>query len=259
MNGLELNNLKQDIIDQLSQQLKEDLYAIIVVGGFGLNKIKIEWSDIDLLIVVNESNLDIKFKIGQQKDKLEQKYSMHFGISFITKEELLNPKYPEFTYEGKNLQALLELKLDPSRLIFSRDKIIDKIYFPSSEDIKKYSLSNIAMFRLRNRRSLTEKTYPKDAEKLKKILAKEIRAAFIITKLAVQYFALKTCFDNKDLINKATKLFSDFDLRTIKSNLDIIDQWHDFNDKEKILKYLESTDQYIEKFSDYVFKKASQQ
>ncbi len=187
MNGSELNKIKEGIILIFKKNLEENLFAIVSLGGIAVGYFSRPWSDIDVLIVVNNLDLKTKRKIAKINEFLEKEYQCRFGVSIITKKEFQDPFLPIIFMEGKNLQTLLDLKSLPERLIFYKDKQIDKIYSPSKREIKEYSISNFAMFLLRNRRTLT-KFIPKTFEEYKKMVEKEIRASFIMTKLAIQYF-----------------------------------------------------------------------
>ncbi|MEK7635740.1 MAG: nucleotidyltransferase domain-containing protein [Patescibacteria group bacterium] len=255
MNGLELNKIKQFTIDTLKNVLRDNLFAVISVGSMAWGNYKELWSDIDILIVVEKLDLEAKRKIAIVSNVLEKRYKKHFGINIISKQEFNNPVLPAISLEGKTLQAILELKMFPDRMIFCKEKITDRIYSPTKMDIKKYSISNIAMFLLRNRRILSGKKV-KAFKDHKNIIAKEMRASFIITKLAIQYFIFYTCSNNEEVIRKAEKLFPDFDFQTLRINLKIIDRWNKTKGRSQLNSLLKLNDSFIENFSHYVFKKA---
>lgn len=256
MNGLESSKIKQSVLNAFKNFLKSNLFAVIFTGSLALENYKKSWSDIDILIVVEKLNLQTKKKIAQVVKILEKSYELHFGINVITKQEFRNPILPIISLEGKTLQAILGLKSSPERLFFCKDKNLDKIYSPSKSEIKNYSISNIAMFLLRNRRSLARQI-PNTLAEYKEIVKKEMRAAFIMTKLAIQYFSLYTCASNKETLQKAENIFTDFNFKVLKNNLQLIDKWSQIKKLQQLDKILKETDIFIEKFSHYVFKKAS--
>jgi len=131
---------------------------------------------------------------------------------------------------------------------------INKIYSPDKNDIKNYSISNIAMFLLRNRRTLSGKK-ENEFKNYKNIVAKEMRASFIITKLAIQYFTFHVCSSNKEIVYRAKKSFSDFDFQTLKTNLQIIAKWSKAKERSRLDEILRLNDSFIENFSYYVFDK----
>lgn len=254
--ALELNKIKYLITKILKDNLKNNIFAIVSVGSIASGNYKKSWSDIDVLIVVEKLDLQAKKKVAQIVETLEKKYGMHIGINTITKQEFQNPLLPVISMDGKTLQALLDLKFSPKRLIFCKNKCSKDIYSPSKKEIKDYSISNLAMFLLRNRQTLTRRS-PKTMKEYKGIIAKEIRASFIMAKLAIQHFSLHNCKNNKEIIRKSEVLFSHFNFDTLKDNLKIIDKWSQIKDYHQLDKILNSTDTFIEEFSHYVFKKAS--
>lgn len=155
---------------------------------------------------------------------------------------------------GKTLQSLLELKMFPDRMIFHKGKLIKNNYSPTKEDIKKYSISNIAMFLLRNRRTLCSQE-TKSINDYKNIVAKEMRASFIITKLAIQYFTLRACANNEEITQIANELFPDFNFETLKVNLRAIDKWDKTKKRTQLDLLLALNDSFIENFTHYVFEK----
>lgn len=253
MNGSELNKIEQSIIKVLGDSLKNNLFAIVSTGSLASGNYKKSWSDIDILIVVEKIDLPTKKKIAQSQKSLEKINKQRFGINTITKQEFQNPVLPVVSLDGKTLQALLDLKFSPERLIFSKNKSVGRIYSPSKKEIKDYSISNLFMFLLRNRKTLTAQI-PKTLKEYKNMVAKEMRASFIMTKLAIQYFTLHNCRNNKEIIQKAENLFKDFSSKTLKTNLRLIDKWNQINNIHQLDKILKSTDMFIENFSNYILK-----
>ncbi len=254
MNGLDLDKIKSSIVNQLLDILGENLVAVILAGSFP-DSFKEEWSDIDLLIVVRKLDLDSKLKLARAITKSEDVMGLHHGINIITEEEFLTPRSPEILLEGKTLQALVNLKKYPERIIYL-DKTIDleRVYSPNVDTLKQYSLSNIGMFLKRNRRALTTILYTN--ENKKELLKREIRASLIITKLAVQYFTGKPQDKYQDILNQAKLIFPDFNFKVIEDNFHIIEKWQELNNEEEILEIFRRIDEYIEKFTYYVFKKS---
>jgi len=251
MSGLELNKVKQSVIKILKRNLKGNLFAVVSIGSIASGNYKEPWSDVDILVVVEKLDLQTKQKIARSKNILEKKYKRRFGINTITKQEFQSPILPAISLDGKALQALLDLKISPERLIFSKNKSMGRIYSPSKKEIKDYSISNLFMFLLRNRKTLTRQI-PKTPKEYKDMAEREIRAGFIMTKLAIQYFTLHNCSDNREIIRTAEKLFTDFNFNTIKTNLRIIDKWSQIKEYCQLDKILKSTDAFIENFSRYI-------
>lgn len=254
MNGLDSNKIKLSIVNKLFDALNENLVAIVLAGSFP-DSFKEEWSDIDLLIVVRKLDLDTKLRLARVITKLEDDTKLHHGINVITEEEFLAPKFPEILLEGKTLQALIDLKKYPERVIYLHKTInLEKVYSPNVDVLKQYSLSNIGMFLKRNRRTLTTTLYT-DKNK-KELLKREIRASLIITKLAVQYSTGNSQGEYHDVLNQAKLIFPGFNFEVIEDNFRIIEQWHELSDNKEILDIFRRVDEYIEKFTRYVFEKS---
>lgn len=254
MNGSDSNKIKSSIVNKLLNALQENLVAIILAGSFP-DSFKEKWSDIDLLIVVRKLDFDTKIKLAQAITESENKTKLHHGINIIAEEEFLTPKLPDILLEGKTLQALIDLKKNPERIIYL-DKTVDlkKVYSPNVDVLKQYSLSNIGMFLKRNRRALTTTLYTD--ENKKELLKREIRASLIITKLAVQYFTGNPQGKYQNVLNQAKSIFPDFNFEVIEDNFSIIEKWHGLNDDKEILEIFRRIDEYIEKFVRYVFEKS---
>jgi len=245
--------LKNYLISIFKKALGSNLIAIILTGSLPNKYFKKWWSDIDILIIVKKLDISTKQKIAQIKNLLEEKEGRHFGINIIDKLSATNPVMPNISLDGKTLQTLLEANKYPQNIIYINKDIM--LYCPRKIDIKNYSLSNIGMLLLRNRRNLSKKV-PKNIEDYKAITSKEMRAANIITKLAIQYFSGYTCKNDKDLLKKSNQIMDDFDFNTLKIINKKINNWESLT-IEDLEDILEKTNNYIEKFSCYVFKKAS--
>lgn len=258
MNGLDLNKIKTEAIEGFEKAVGERLMAIILTGSVSQSAYRDGWSDIDLLIVVDSFDFDVKRRIAGAVTKLENNSGIHHGVNVISKDELLTPILPDILLDGKTLQALIDLRKYPDRLIYSRAPIdFKKIYLPDNETLKKYSISNIGMFLRRNRKTLTTTSY--EDKNIKELLKREIRASLIITKLAIQCFTATPQEDYPNVLNLAKSLFTDFNFEVVEDNFRIINQWHELNDVDELLNIFRKVDDYIEKFTHYVFEKFQNQ
>lgn len=252
MNGLELNKVKEFIVELFKKDFKNNLFAIISVGSFTSENYKKSWSDIDLVIVFERLGLVDKERMAHTKERLERKFHCRFGINVITKREGYLPSIPEFTLDGKTLQGLLELNKYPERLLYCKAKK-PSFLVPDRETVKSYSLSNIAMFLLRNRKSLTDKgSFQKD--KLKMVVEKEVRAAFIMTKLGIQYRNGHIYDNHKDIVRNAKAIFPKFNFSILTQNEKVISRWEQIRSTRELRFILKRTDQYIEQFSSFIFQ-----
>lgn len=256
MSGSDLNKIKKAAIKGFRETIEDNLLAIILTGSASQNMYKAGWSDLDFLIVVEKLNFDAKRAVAKSLANLENDSSIHHGINIISENEFFNPVIPEMLLEGKTLQALIDLRKYPDRLVYSKRPIdLQDVYVPDMDVMKSYSISNIGMFLRRNRQTLTRATEYSVAD-LKKLLKKEIRASFIITKLAVQYFTAVPQEDYRGVLKQAKLLFPDFNFDILEENFQVIDKWQEINDEKKLLNIFYRLDDYIEYFTHYVFKKS---
>lgn len=256
MTGLESHKIKEIAVERFKTELAENLYAIVLAGSASGDTYKPGWSDLDLLIVVDQLKFDTKLSIANVTAELESASSVHHGVNVITKNEMYEQFGTNTFLEGKTLQALIDLKKYPDRLVYSRaDFEIECVIEPDMDMIRSYSLSNIGMFLRRNRQTLTKLT-DCSTEKLKTLLQKEIRAAMIITKLAVQYLTGEAQEDYVDVLQKVKILLPTFDFGAIDSNFIVIRDWQSLNNREKILEIFRTTDEYIEDFCSFILNVA---
>ena len=247
---------KNAFVNQLQKKLGKDLLAVISVGSEPNGELVDGWSDLDFLIIVSGMGLDIKRKLAQAILTVEKESNIHIGVNIISQKEATNPPFPTINLEGKTLQALLELSMGSSKLLFSKIPS-EELYKPSEEEIKEYSLNNIKMLLRRNRIALIRHN-SENLEVFKSVVAKEIRAAYIMAKLAVQYFTLETITSDKKLVQRAKEVFEDFDFKVLETSNEYINEWGSTPWKEEELRdILSKTNDFIESFSDYVYTKAS--
>lgn len=256
MNDPVINEAKSNIVKKLKMILKNDLLAIVLTGSVSDDTYRPDWSDLDFLIIIEKHSFDIKRAISEVINDLENSSGIHHGFNVIDAIEFHKPIIPDISLDGKTLQALLGLMKHPQRIIYSKYQIdLNEVYSPSIKIIKSYSLSNIGMFLRRNRHSLT-RILDVTIDDLKELLKKEIRAAFIITKLAVQYSTGIVQDSYKDSLRQARILYPDVDFGVLSTNLTFIARWQNINDKSEIIDIFRSTDHFIESFSRYIFENA---
>lgn len=240
------------IVDSLKTTLGNNLVAVIDSGSISSGGYKPGWSDVDLLIVVNDLSLDAKLKIADEIHKLRVKLETDIGLNVISEDEFSSPVFPEIKLAGKTLQALVELSKQPERLVYSSKKI--KAFVPTRKQIQTFSLSNISYFVLLNRRELTS-VLVTDKAKFKATVGKQIRYALIITKLALQYYKNAIYDTKQDTLFAARLYFKNFDFDPIDKALKTTKNWQfDMNLKE-LNETLKATNDFIEDFSNYIFSK----
>lgn len=244
-------------IDKLTDCFKDifldNLFAIVSVGSLAVGDFKNNWSDVDLLVIVKKLDLEVKLKVANLKKMLDAEYKIPFGINVITEQEFTNPHLSVISLDGKTLQAMLELKFFPNRLLYSCGVSMDEIFSPNREETKAYSLSNFFMLLLRNRKTLSSHRLS-STEEYKKALEREIRASFIMTKLAVQYFISLEHFEHQYILIQAKSIFKDFNFDVIDKVSALINSWKDLDSINEMKNIFESIDFYIENFGSYITK-----
>ena len=243
----------KEIEVNFKNKLGKNLIAIVDSGSVSSGGYIPNWSDIDLLLVAKELNLDIKLKVADVKENIKAKLDVEVGLNVISEEDFVAPSRPEIRLAGKTLQALVELSLDPKRLLYFNEKL-KQPYLPNKKVIKNFSLSNIAMVTLLNRREVTSVSV-KDIDNLKKLVEKQIRYALIILKLALQYFQGKVYETKADTLAYAKMYFKAYDFSEIENAFEETKHWDTVTDRKTLMKILEYADNFIESFSQYFFEK----
>lgn len=235
-------------------KLGDNLLAIIDSGSISSGGYKPNWSDIDLLLVVKNLNLETKLKIADVAEELKNILNTEIGLNVISQEEYSSPKFPVTRLEGKTLQTLVELSLNPKRVIYTNNKL-RKAYLPTRKQIKAYSLSNVALFVFLNRKAVTAASIS-DESRFKKVTEKQVRYAFIMMKLALQYFEGKIYETKTDMLKVAKLCFDDFDFSPIQEVFEKTKKWEKVKGKKSLKEVLKIADDFIENFSEYFFLKA---
>ena len=250
MIGSDLNRVKKVAISSFRKALGENLLAVILAGSVARGEYIEGWSDIDLVLVLAHASIHSKRVISKVIREREGASKIHHGINIVLRSEILSPKFPVASLDGKVLQALLELKKDPSRLQYSRAMRVERFYFPDKGTIKEYSLQNIGMFFRKNRKDSTAMRSFSQAD-LKDILKKEIRAYLTILKLAIQ--TRDDFLEDRDILNQAKRLFPSYDFEDFSFIYAVIGEWSSLRGKQKTQDLIVRADRFIERFSTHVF------
>ncbi len=247
-----LRGYLKTIVDNLRNSLGNNLIAIIDSGSISHGGFKPGWSDIDLLIVVKSLDLHLKLQIAREVSKLRKVLNSDIGIGVIPESEFSSPKHPEIRMAGKTLQALIEYSSQPERLLYSKEKV--RAYIPPRKVIRAFSLSNIALLVLSNRKELTGNTIAGENH-IKKIVEKQIKYCFIMMKLALQYYRGDIYETKLDTLLAAKLYFRDFIFSPMQEILDKTGKWEMIDSQSELEKMLEIADEFIENFSKYIFTK----
>lgn len=240
----------QKIVNVFSQNIGNNLFALISVGSLTTKHYLESWSDIDLIVVFDQISFSDKNTISKIKSRLENTYKKRFGINIITRQEATSPILPVISIDGKTLQGLLDLNTHPERLLFCRESGV-VFFVPDSQTIKEYSISNIFMFLRRNRKSLTSDLSSVDVP-LKNVTEREIRASFIMTRLAIQYIKGINCSGYKEISETAKELFPHHDSSILSSLEKAIRRWNTIEKQSEIRNLLRNADSYIESLAKYI-------
>jgi predicted nucleotidyltransferase len=248
-----LDKAVADVVRELKNSLAPNLFAVILSGSIARGTYRDGWSDVDVLLVVERMNLRVKNKIAEMVEKLEKKTGIHHGVNVVTAKEIIQPNNPTISLDGKTLQALVELKQHPDRLLYIKERRQKNFYVPTKKEVKEYSLANIGMFTRKNRRDLTAR-HVSHREESKEMLKTEIRALLTMVKLAIQCFGEYS--EDVSVLNQATKTFPSYDFKFLKRARGLVENWRSFNDKKKVATAIMQADRFIEEFSQYIYKKA---
>lgn len=238
------------IVKEMKDNLGENLSAIIDSGSISSGGYKPGWSDIDLLIVVTRLDLNTKLNIAKLINKLRKKLDIDIGLNIISTSDFISPNFPVIRLAGKTLQALVEYSGHPERLLYSRKET--RAFVPSKNQIKAYSLSNISYFVLLNRRELSSILIT-DKDKFKTLVGKQIRYSFIIMKLAIQYYKNVVYDTKQDTLFAAKEYFNDFNFDSIQKSFEKTENWQAIKSQAELRKILQSSNDFIESFSEYIF------
>jgi 8-oxo-dGTP pyrophosphatase MutT (NUDIX family)/predicted nucleotidyltransferase len=113
-----LDKAVADVVRESRNFLASDLYAVILSGSIARGTYRDGWSDIDILLVVEQMNFGVKSKIAEMVGKLEKKTGIHHGVNIVTRKEITRPNNPTVSLDGKTLQALVELRQYSDRLLY---------------------------------------------------------------------------------------------------------------------------------------------
>jgi hypothetical protein len=248
-----LDKAVADVVRESRKILTSNLFAVILSGSIARGTYRDGWSDVDVLLVVEKMDLGVKNRIAEMIGKLEKKTDIHHGVSAVAVQEITKPNNPTISLDGKTLQALVELKQHPDRLLYIKKGHSGRFYVPTKKEIKEYSLANIGMFARKNRRDLTAGRSLQQ-QRLKETLKTEIRASLTMIKLAIQYFGEYS--EWMPILDQARKVFPLYDFEFLKFAQEIIQRWRTFNSEKDIAAAVMQADSFIEKFSQYVYKRA---
>jgi len=236
------------IVGLFNKRLKRNLQAIILTGSLQTKGFNEKWSDIDIIIILDEINLRDEATTAKTSKELEKKLGRHIGINILTKRQAERPIKPSVFIPGKSLQMFNEFTSD--QVIYQRDPSL-KLFRPNKKEVREYSLINIGFLQTFSRRTLSTNTLRTKSD-YKKTLEKEIRIAFIITKLAVQYFTGKTCDTKPIIIETASITLKRFDFSPLIKMQRLIDHWGTPMTKKNYINRLKIANNYIENFCEYV-------
>lgn len=243
------NNNKEIILSNFSKVFSNIKY-LIISGSFSNGTNIDSWSDIDLLLVLD--NITFKDYIATSKisKDLKDVTSFEVSIDLISSNDInhINAGFVK-RYHPKIIQTLIEADLDKSKVIYQNGDFIINI---SDKDVRNTSINNVNFFYQEIIKNLTRSSQG-DMKQIKAVLKIIIKRIFNLLKMGIQSIEL-TPPQNKSLVIKLTeKYFPDlnnkllYELQTLRKN------WLDNNDKEKMIDLLEKiyiySNEYYEVYS----------
>lgn len=244
MGGTEQEKIKKIIYDSLTEGVG-DLDLIILIGSIIAENFD-EQSDIDLIVSCPRVDFKTKEKLSKAISQLETKLNRKFGVNLIDTNEILSPKKPLRTLDGKIFQALVEIKNNKNMILFDRENLVDKLYSPSGDEVKEHSLNNIIFFRNRNRKLSTHQYSTKEGINIS--FERERKALFIVAKLYIQLLTGKV-IQNKDEIIKQMQKFLPKNSEVTQTLIENIE--HTKNEGADIKNSLTKIDDAIEELSKH--------
>ncbi len=104
-----------DYVKKMKNELGVDLSLILVIGSSSSSKVIVNWSDIDVILVVKNYNFDIVNKIR----KISKGFPVKIGTTIYSEKEFVNKKIDPKTYYHLYLlkNKKIELQYSKSELL----------------------------------------------------------------------------------------------------------------------------------------------
>lgn len=112
-------------VEKIKEELQDELELLLVIGSSSSPKVISEWSDIDVILVINNYTFELLEKIKQ----ISNSYDVKIGTTVYTKKEFNN-----LNVDPKTYYHLYLLQNDMIKLQYKKDDI--KLSTISYEDIK---------------------------------------------------------------------------------------------------------------------------
>ena len=243
----EYNSCLAEFYNQIKSDIKDNLRSIILRGSMAKDTLLPPFSDIDLLIVVNDVDFDLEKKINDAVKRSESKYGIRIGCDIMSYDERPKNMGRFFMQNDKNLILLLEMMKGGKFLkIIYGENVFDGVFIENfNEYLKEDCIRSILFFIGKKRKNITNVT--------KANLSRNIKLAFVMVKAALKYYE-KTPFSYDETIKMAENMFYDFNFETLKKLNKIRIQW----EKEENIN-LEEVSSFISKFMEdfkkYFFKR----
>lgn len=211
------------VVEKAKEIFGPDLQAIILAGS-NLSDLRISgWSDVDIVLVIRELNLNAQRKSSNLQKALEEFYKTSVGVDLLSIKEATNPDYPLLLLHSKMIQVLYEVNLYPNKILFSK-KSLD-FYKPTKAEVKALSVKDISFFYTEIRKIANRSYLEFDLDVMQNITRKAVRFSFNTTKLACQFITLVP-YQTKLEIVKAAKLnIPGFDFSALESLERAVADW----------------------------------
>ncbi len=246
------NYILEKIVAKLQKALRRNLVYIISSGSVGSGILIPDWSDIDFIVVTRNMTLNNKLIIARTLQEIQRKYKVKLGGLAIPIKELESPEAPLVSLDGKVLQTILELSKGKQVVAFGKKPLT--CFRPDKTQVRKWSLNSIGQILWLHRRNILRNDFYK-----KRVLRDQIKQslhyALNITKLAIQLLKGRTCYSDEQLLGYAGKVFPTYLIKDLKKIISYKNNWPNSIRIKNRLKILNIIDSYIEKCSNYVFKK----
>ncbi len=113
------SNVINSYVKSIKNELKDELVMLLIIGSSSSNKVIENWSDIDVVLVLENYNFDIIEKIKA----ITKNFKVKIGTTIFTKKEFINKRIDPKTYYHLYLLQKNEIVLQYIKSNFTIPKI----------------------------------------------------------------------------------------------------------------------------------------
>ena len=242
------NKIIEKLLNTFKEAFSTNLQAIIVSGSFFGQIEKTQWSDLDLLIILEKLEYSDCLQSARLAQELEKTFNTNVSVDTVSLKDVEKVNREGTLYlHTKTIQSLFEAKLYPHKVIFKNKALTLPI--PNKEIIRKLS-DELVTFFYNDLRKTIIRNPANDLGKSKAALKITIKRLFNMMKMSYQYLTYIPTQSKNETLNAVSKLNLSFELKIAYKLLKVIKRWEQLNDQYGVNKYLEQ----IFNFSSYYYR-----